>query len=168
MLQRKTIKLSLWLPLLCLSATTLALPNDREQPINIESDSAEHSINNGEEKTIYQGKVVMVQGTMELKGEKIIVFSNDRTVSKVVASGKLASFSQQPEQESPPIHAEAQTIVYTLSNDTIVMTDDAKLTQGGSSITGTRIDYNTVTAEVKAGEAPKPGSASEPRPSNTW
>ncbi|WP_019529753.1 lipopolysaccharide transport periplasmic protein LptA [Dasania marina] len=154
-MQRRKLHIPLSAAALSLISTLFSnsgwtLPEDRAQPITIQSDSAEQRIVDGKETTLYNGSVVMVQGSLHIKGDTVTVFSEDRSVTRIVAIGKLAFFSQQNEAEKPPVEAQAETIEYQLSNDTIVFLNQATLTQGASSLSGQRIDYNTNTAQVKA------------------
>jgi len=140
------------LPVILLASpiTGMSLPEDREQAINIQADSAERSASNGKEKTIYTGNVVMVQGSLKINGDLITILSENRSVTEIIALGKPAGFSQQTELEKPPTEGQAEKIQYQLVNDTVVMLNKASLVQGASVITGERIDYNMVTAQVKA------------------
>ncbi|WP_339672541.1 lipopolysaccharide transport periplasmic protein LptA [Dasania marina] len=154
-MQRRKLHIPLSAAALSLLSTLFSspgwtLPEDRAQPITIQSDSAEQRIVDGKETTLYNGSVVMVQGSLHIKGDTVTVFSENRSVTRIVAIGKLAFFSQQNEAEKPPVEAQAETIEYQLSNDTIVFLNQATLTQGASSLSGQRIDYNTNTAQVKA------------------
>ncbi|MGK0441933.1 MAG: lipopolysaccharide export system protein LptA [Pseudohongiellaceae bacterium] len=142
-----------------LSSNSFALPSDREQPISIQSDSAEQKMMDGKERTVYKGNVIMTQGSLHLKGDVVTVLSKDRSVTHIIAKGGLAFFSQMSEIENPPIEAKAEIIRYQLEANTITMTKQASLTQGGSTISGERIDYNTLTSQVKA--AGNPSTASD-------
>ena len=57
--------------LLCtiLSAAAVALPDDREKTISIESDSAERNEKTG--LTVYQGNVIISQGSILIEADKI-------------------------------------------------------------------------------------------------
>ena len=141
--------------LLAISAASIAmlswaLPNDREQPINIQADSAEQVTHKGREKTIYTGNVVMTQGSMLIEGNQVTIFSVERNVTEIVAIGEPAHFKQKSAQEQMPVKAYAQRINYDLSAETIVLLNEASLLQGGDAISGKRIDYNIATEQVKA------------------
>ena len=132
------------------AAAAWSLPGDREQPINIQADAAEQIIQDGTEKTIYTGSVVMTQGSMLIEGDEVTIFSEERSVTKIIAIGKPAHFKQQSEQEQLPVKAYANRINYDLSDEIIVLLDEASLKQGSDTISGKRIDYNIATEQVKA------------------
>lgn len=144
--------------LLTVSATLVStlvwgLPGDNEQPINIQADSAEQSITDGTEKTIYTGNVIMTQGSLLINGGQVTIFTKDHEVTQIIATGKPAHFKQQSGLEKKPIKAYANRINYDLEDETVVMLDDALLRQGGDTVEGKRIDYNIATERVKARSA---------------
>ena len=89
--------------LLCLSNPVISLPSDKDQPINIQSDRAEHSTRESGEVTVYSGAVIMEQGSMRLEGDIVTIYSKDRAVNKVISTGKPAYFEQQSEANESPV-----------------------------------------------------------------
>ena len=155
MMKTKAIK-----PLLTKLATASALsmaatsgwtlPDDNQQPINIQSDRAtQKSFENGA-KTEYFGHVVMTQGSLLITGNHVVIHSRDRKATKVVALGKPAKFQQQSDPAKPPIKAQANAITYTLKQEMLVLKGDAQVEQEGSTVSGQRIEYNTVSEKVSA------------------
>lgn len=59
-------------------AIALALPSDREQPINIEADHAQLDDETG--VTQYKGDAILTQGTLRIEGD-VITFSMTRTAN---------------------------------------------------------------------------------------
>jgi lipopolysaccharide export system protein LptA len=88
------ILLGLLLLGLLLSAQSYALPEDREKPINLEADSASFDQNTG--VSIYQGNVVVTQGTMYLAADKATVYLQGGEFQKMEAVGKPTQFRYQP------------------------------------------------------------------------
>ena len=81
--------------LLCLFALgapappAAALSTDSQQPIHIEADQAE--LDETRRVTVYKGSVVIVQGTMRIKADRVDFFySEERALDKAVAMGKPA------------------------------------------------------------------------------
>ncbi len=139
----------LLVPLLALLATSvLAMPSDREQPIQIESDTAVRDDRAG--TTVYEGDVVIEQGTMLINADKVTVYTVDRRIDRIVAVGDPAHYEQMPSAEEDLVTARAKTLEYRLSEELIVLTTNASLEQAGSTLTGERIDYDLQQEVVKA------------------
>lgn len=139
--------------LLCLFnfiGSNQALETDRQQPINIEADQAEQVSNNGIETITYTGNVKISQGSMKISGNKVIVYSEGRQVSRVIAEGTPANFEQQSQSQEPPVKASAKTLDYQLNKNTILMKNNASLKQGKSFVSGKTINFNLLTEQVKA------------------
>jgi Uncharacterized protein conserved in bacteria len=74
-----------------LSGWTFALPEDRDQPIEINADSA--VINEKENRARYEGAVVVTQGTLKLNGDVVDLSTNESgEVDSFVATGGPARF----------------------------------------------------------------------------
>ncbi len=133
-----------------LAAPVMALPDDSQQPITIQSDTAEQTSNKKGEVTVYKGSVVIIQGSMRLEGSKVIIFSKNRSVNRVIATGKPARFQQQSGINDSPVKAYGNRIEYHVTSDNIVLLYNAGIYQDQSTVSGQRIDYNIVTERIKA------------------
>ncbi|MEC8428885.1 MAG: lipopolysaccharide transport periplasmic protein LptA [Pseudomonadota bacterium] len=135
-----------------------ALPSDREQPIHIQSDTAERDEKQG--ITTYRGDVQMDQGTLRIKADKVVIHSVDNQVSVIVATGKPARYKQTPELNKPEVKASGNTIEYLVSEEKLHLIKNASLVQNdGTTMTGERINYDMKDAVVKAA-----GQTSSTRP----
>ncbi|MEE8058903.1 MAG: lipopolysaccharide transport periplasmic protein LptA [Pseudomonadales bacterium] len=133
-----------------IAMSSWALPEDNQQPINIQSDRAtQKSLANGEQ-TEYFGNVVMTQGSLLINGDHIIIHSKNRKATKIVAIGKPAKFQQQSTPNKEPVKAQANTINYELRNETLILAGNATIEQDGATVSGKRIEYNTATERVNA------------------
>lgn len=131
-----------------LSHTLHALPSDRQQPIQIESDRAEQDEKKG--TTTYEGSVIIRQGSIKINADKVTVFSDTNQVDKIVCVGNPAHYQQRPNPEDGLVLASAKTIKYYLASDKIALLKNASLEQNGSVITGEKIDYDLKAEVVKA------------------
>ena len=127
-----------------------ALTDDNQQPINIQSDSASQKTLEHSEKTEYVGNVVMTQGSTSIRGDHIIIHSQEHKVLNIVALGSPAKFQQQSDPNTPPVKAAAKTIDYQLKTEIITLTGDASIEQDRTIVSGERIEYNTATEQVIA------------------
>lgn len=131
------------------STTLLALESDREQPIHISSDTAERNEKKG--ITTYSGAVQMDQGTMRIKADKVVIYSVNNEISRVVATGDRAEYQQIPAPNKQLVIAKGKTIEYLLDTEKLYISENASLRQGdGTTLTGKKIDYDMKTSVVKA------------------
>jgi len=133
--------------LLCCQSL-MALPTDRKQPIEIFSDRAMRDDKKG--LTVYEGDVVINQGTIHITADKVTVITIGKKVSKIICSGVPAYYQQLPNDEDGLVIARANTIEYHLETDIIQLVDNASLEQDGATLRGDRIDYDLKKEMVNA------------------
>lgn len=139
---------------LCLlwSSLVAALPGDKDQPVEIEADSVD--IREGAGISVYQGQVVLTQGSIRLKADKVTVYQRNKQPAKVVAEGRPVRFRQQENtKQRGYVTGLARRAEYQLSSEELVLIGDAELTQGKDSFKSDRIVYDRVKARLKAGAA---------------
>lgn len=130
----------------------LALPEDRSQPIEVTADSAEQDERAG--TTTYTGRVQIVQGSIRIDADKVVLKSQNGKLSQIAATGGPATFQQQPDSEKGLIKARGTHLDYNVADDHIVLQQEASLEQDGSIVNGDRIDYYVSQRLVKASAAP--------------
>lgn len=148
----------LLLMVLALGATpgAQALTTDREQPIEIEADSAD--VDDVEKVTIYKGDVVITQGTLRITGEHVTIrYDASGDFSELVSlgvPGTPARFRQLPDgkadTEENYQRARASRMEYYKNEDTIVLLGNAIYGEGGNQVAADRIDYDSKTSQMKA------------------
>ncbi len=153
---RRLISLALvWLALSGLSPLGLALQSDRKAQLIIESTTAERDEAKG--TTTYAGAVVMQQGSMKINDDKIVVYNaKDKTTNKnrvthIIATGSPARYEQKPSETEAVVVAQASTLEYQVMDESLHLIDSAFLEQEGTSLSGSRIDYDVRNSVVKAG-----------------
>lgn len=132
----------------CLSLTAQALPTDRSQAIEIQSEEALRIEPKG--LTEYKGDVLIVQGSMEIRADQVNVYNDENRVLKIVCIGRPAQFQQRPKVDSPLIVAKGGTITYSLEQDIIILSDGASLVQDDATLTGERIEYDLKKEIIRA------------------
>lgn len=140
------------LTLLTLSPALQALPTDRDQPIHIESDS--YVLNQKAGITTYTGNVVMDQGSIHINADKIVIYTSDEKVSRVIAIGSPAQFQQKPAEDKAVVVARGNTLNYQVTQDKLSISENAQVEQDGSLISGDKITYNIHRAVVEANSQP--------------
>lgn len=133
--------------LLC-SVSVQALPDDRQQPITIESDSAERNDQSG--LTEYRGNVVIRQGSVLIDADRVTIHYKGNKVSRIVSLGTPASYQQQPQVQGGMVIARGEVIEYRLADDLINLKNNASLSRNGTLIKGERITYDLKNETWKA------------------
>ena len=132
-----------------LSSSALALPTDRDEPIYVEAVSAH--IDDEQGVTRYTGNVVITQGSMVLKGETVdLLRGEDDTINQIISKGAPGYFEQRPQLDQEITYATGSTLDYTVSSQLLLITGNAKVTQGGDEFTGAKINYDMANSKVKA------------------
>ena len=158
----KTFSLLLSLSAAFTSASTWALPTDREQPIRVQADSAELDDKQG--VAVYRGGVVITQGSLKITGDTVTITQTPQgDIDVFTAVGKPAYYEQKPAADKQLVQAYGLTIQYYASNERIVLIDQAKVIQEGNTFEGEKIVYDTQRQIVNAGRA-NGTSITSPRP----
>lgn len=135
--------------LLTFSTSVQALPEDRNQPINVSADRA--SMNERTGITVYTGDVEIIQGSMEIRGERVELHrAADGSIDRIISTGKPAKFQQQPSAEQPLTKAYGDKMDYRVKQQEITITENARVDQAKDTFTGERIVYNMERALVNA------------------
>lgn len=147
-LHRRSLYLSV---LFCLfaSASSWALTSDQEQPIHISSDSQDLDMKTN--KVTFTGNVKLTQGSIVLTADKLIAFRDTKTgeLTELQGYGKPSHFSQKTD-EGKLLKGQANTLVYNVARDQLVMTTNAELHQDDSVIRGKEITYHISSQNLKA------------------
>ena len=131
-----------------------ALSSDSAQPIELEADSARIDERTG--VSVYTGNVKLIQGSRRLDAERLTV---ERTAEgdRLVAEGRPATFSQQPDDKPEPVEGRALHIDYHTGQEQVILTGEAEVWQGGNRFASERIVYDASSDTVRGGQA-SPGS----------
>ena len=120
-----------------------------QAPINISADRASYEGGTG----IYEGNVILVQGALSIKAERLVIDEQNREVNRILALGKPSVLTQN----DGSVRAQANSIEYFVKNGQVILTDRAIIEQQGSEIRGNRIVYDsakqTVLAESDKGDS---------------
>lgn len=127
-----------------------ALPTDREQPFTTNSDSVE--LNDKAGTTTLNGNVIIEQGSMRITANSVVLHYSKNAITKVVALGKPAHYSQIPKVGQEPVQAKAKKLEYNIKAETLQLINNASLIQeGGTSLSGNKINYDVKKSIVQAG-----------------
>ena len=153
----KKIQLILVLASLLVSGTGFALSTDRDQPANVEADDIEFDFKKG--TRTYTNNVLVVQGTLRLKADKLLGNYVDGELDNATAWGSLARFKQRPDGKQHDVEGWAKKIVVNQKKNTLTLVGQATLKQGPDTARGHTIIYNMETDTLKVSGGAKIGAA---------
>jgi lipopolysaccharide export system protein LptA len=135
---------------------------DKEKPINF---SATQPAEVDFEKRIgtLRGNVVITQGTITIRADRIEFRQNPDNSLSVTAHGNPISFRQKKDDSDEYYEGYAQRAVYDGSKDLLELFDRALLKQGTDEIRSNYISYNHATGVFRAeGRPDAPNAADGP------
>ncbi len=137
----KSLALALGLSLLIPAA--FAEQADRTKPVNIEANRVD--MDDLHKVGVYQGNVILTQGTLLLRADKVEVHQDKDGFSTAVAFGNPVYFRQKQDGSDEYIEAYADRIDMDNKNNTVLLTGDARLKKGADELHAKTVFYNTVT-----------------------
>jgi len=159
----KTLFITLLSGLLLFTQSASRAAEDVEK-IFIDADHMKLNLKTG--YSVYTGHVKIRQGELELTGDKVTVQQNNNEIQRITVAGKPAHYNHVTEK-GENIQAQSEHMVYTASQNKLVMTINAQLTQPGNKVNSQKITYDTmkkiVIAGDKRGEMPASGIKTKPR-----
>jgi lipopolysaccharide export system protein LptA len=131
--------------LLCCSLAALvpaagAERADREKPLNLEADRV--TIDDAKQLAIFEGNVVLTQGTLQIRGDRMEVRQDKEGFKNGVTWGNPASFRQKREGFDEYIEGWAERLEYDGRAQTMQMFNRAQLTRGQDEVRGNFISYD--------------------------
>jgi len=126
------------------AGSALAEKADRDKPVNIESDS----MISDEAKKIatFEGKVVLTQGSLIIRADRIVVRQDGDGFYHGIASGRPATFRHKRDGDGGNIDAEAFRIEYDNKLERVEFFNGARLRRdSGDDIRGDFISYDAKT-----------------------
>jgi len=149
--------LRLLTPIFCLSVlgsamSALALPEDSKQQIEVAASSGQLLLNDG--WSTIKGKPELParvsQGSMQISGTEIRVFTRNDELQTVIATGSPARFQQQLNPGQEPAKASAKTINFDNKTRLLILDNTVELNQGGKVVVGDHVEYNIDTGAASA------------------
>lgn len=137
------------------SSITLAERADREQPVNIEADRV--TVDERNKVHTFHGNVVLTQGTLVIRGAKLVVTQGADGFQTGVASGegdRLARFRQKREGRDEYVEGEAERIEYDSRTERAKLLNRARVNSGGDELRGHYIEYDALTENYAASSLP--------------
>src|ERR1022692_1984990 len=122
---------------LLFARTVFALPEDQQQPIHVTADSAVQEANT----VTYRGNVIIVQGSVRIEADQVVIYHEKGKLQKAIATGKPAHFQEQPEANGGLITGNAAKLIYYNADQRVELLQDAFVDRDKSTVKGDRIEY---------------------------
>ncbi len=146
--------------LLTLPTITCAATQPVEK-ILINADRMQMDINSG--KSVYTGNVKISQGGLLLTGDKVTLERNKEIIERLIITGKPATYIHVSET-GETIEAQSEHMIYTSSQNKLVMTINAHLQQPDLKLSSQKIIYDTQKRIVIAGNNNETTTSTEVKP----
>jgi len=123
----------------------LAERADRDKPIHLEADRAtveDVDQDDTSRVSIFTGNVVLTQGTMVIRADKVIMKEDDNGFSYATALGDLVSFRQKRDGLDEYIEGWSRRVEFDNKTDQLELFRQARLKRGQDEVKGDYISYN--------------------------
>jgi len=132
--------------LLACAVPALAERADREKPINIEADRI--SVDDVKKVQIFEGNVILNQGTLQIRSNRIVVTQDADGFQKGSAIGGangLARFRQKREGKDDFVEGEGERIEHDARNEKTEFFVRGWVKSGADEVKGNYISYDALT-----------------------
>jgi lipopolysaccharide export system protein LptA len=133
---------------LCAAGPALAEKADRSRPIQIDADTVH--VDDAVKSVVYEGHVVLTQGTMSMRADRIDVNQDDQGMASGIATGKPVYFRQKADGRNEYMEAEANRVEYDARTEVVKLIGSAHLKQGDDDLRGALIIYDMNTERYQA------------------
>jgi lipopolysaccharide export system protein LptA len=133
------------------SSFAVAESADRDKPIDLEADSVK--VDDAKQISTYSGNVILTQGTLMIRADKLIVREDSAGFQHSTAVGNPTTFKQKREGKNEYMEGSAQRIEYDGRMDKVQLFTKAWVKRGEDIVHGEYISYdaNAEYAEVIGG-----------------
>lgn len=133
---------------------------DREKPINYSADTGD--VNYQTKVGALSGNVIITQGTMTIRADRIVFRQNADNSLSATAYGNPVSFRQKRDGHDEYFEGYAQRAEYDGTKEFLELFDRALLKRGQDEIRSNYVSYNAATEVFKAEGRPAAAPASDP------
>lgn len=94
----------------------------------------------------YEGNAELIQGKRVLKADIIDFQTENNQVSRVEAQGSPVSLEDEEQQ----LFAQARTLIYNVTSQTLFLQGEARLSQQGRQFEGDELEYDLAARRIRA------------------
>ena len=151
------------------SSPALAERADRDKPVNLEADKV--TVDDKQQLHLYEGNVILTQGTLVIRAERITVKQDAQGYQRGIAFGQTgtpARFRQKREGRDDYVDGEADRIEHDDRSEKTEFFNRARVRSGLDEVSGQYIQFDARTEQYlvtngPAGTTAAPGSDSRVR-----
>lgn len=130
------------------AAVTQAATRDKDEPIRIDARAVEANEKTG--VVVYSGNVVVEQGLLSIRADRLEVTARKGKTELVRATGKPAKLRQRAEGENGEIRAEADRVDYRVSLRKVDLVGHVTLRRGEDLFTADVLHYDLDSKSLNA------------------
>jgi lipopolysaccharide export system protein LptA len=116
---------------------------DREKPVNLEADRV--TVEDAKQTAVFEGNVVLTQGTLVIRGDRMVVRQDADGFQHGTTYGNLAYFRQKRDGYDEYVEGWAERIEYDGKADQVQMFNRAYLKKSNDEVRGNYISYDATT-----------------------
>jgi lipopolysaccharide export system protein LptA len=116
---------------------------DRDKPVHIEADQV--LVDDAQQISTFTGNVQLTQGTMRIRGDKIVVTQDKDGFKHGTAYGHTASYRQKREGLAEYVEGYGERIEYDTHADTVDFYGQARVKRDLDEVRGEHITYSAKT-----------------------
>jgi len=116
---------------------------DRDKPVHLEADQV--LVDDAQKISTFIGNVKLTQGTMLIRGDRIVVVQDGEGFKQGTAYGKLASFRQKREGLDEYVEGYGERIEYDTRAETVDFYVQARIRRNMDEVRGEHITYSART-----------------------
>lgn len=120
---------------------------DRGKPVTLEADTV--TLDDIKKVSVYQGNVIISQGTLMLRADRVQVTQRAGDLDKLSATGRPVTFRQKLDGRDEFIDGAANRIEYDNASGQLELIGQARLKRGSDELRGAQISYNANTEFYK-------------------
>ncbi len=146
---------------LLFAGPVLAERADRDKPVHLEADRA--TVENATRTSVFTGNVVLTQGTLIIRAEKMVVKEDSSGFRHATAFGDPVSFRQKRDGRDEYIEGWSERMEYDGKADKVQLFKKARLKRGPDEVEGDYISYDAVSEFFQVtGNNEKTGTQANP------
>lgn len=147
-MNHRSARLGVAVAAMLVASVAVALPEDRNQPIQLEAGQGQLDQKTG--ISVYQGNVVITQGSMRLTADTATIYIKDNTFQRMDATGGPATLRYRPAADKPEIQGTSKRVEYDVPTGKVTMTGTVRVVQGQDTFNGERLEYDLKDDVIRA------------------
>lgn len=125
------------------SASAYAERADRDKPLHIQADQAQ--VDDASQTSVFTGNVIMTQGTLTIRGDKIVIVQDKDGFKHGTATGRQSSFRQKREGLDEYVEGYGDRIEYDTKTEILDLHGKARMKREHDEANGEHIAYDSKT-----------------------